>query len=83
MADEAEPKPVDKDTFKLGFIGAGNLSGSIATGLVKLGILPASRIFTAHRNPESRVAFTSIGIKVFQQNRQVLLLSFAYNCTFS
>ncbi|KAH7511774.1 hypothetical protein FEM48_Zijuj12G0018400 [Ziziphus jujuba var. spinosa] len=72
MADEAEPKPVDKDTFKLGFIGAGNLSGSIATGLVKLGILPASRIFTAHRNPESRVAFTSIGIKVFQQNRQVV-----------
>ncbi|KAF3442503.1 hypothetical protein FNV43_RR16419 [Rhamnella rubrinervis] len=72
MAEGAAPIPVDKDKFKLGFIGAGNMAASIATGLVKLGILPHSRIFTAHRNPESRVAFTSLGIKVFQHNHEVV-----------
>lgn len=72
MAKGVAPKPIDKDNFKLGFIGAGNLASSVATGLVKLGILPASRIFTAHRNPESRVAFTSVGVQVFQQNSKVV-----------
>ena len=71
MADGTASNPIDKDKFKLGFIGAGNMAESIATGLVKLGILPSSRIFTAHRNPESRVAFTSLGIKVFQHNCEV------------
>lgn len=71
VSPPAQVNPIDKEAFKLGFIGAGNLASSVATGLVKQGIVPASRIFTAHRNPESRVNFTSMGIKVFPKNHQV------------
>ncbi|PON52311.1 hypothetical protein PanWU01x14_210220 [Parasponia andersonii] len=61
MANKAISKPIAKEYFLLGSL-AGNLATSVATRLVKLGILAASRIFTAHRNPESRAAFTSLGI---------------------
>lgn len=66
-----EVKPIDKEAFNLGFIGAGKLAASVAIGLVNQGILPPSRIFTAHRNPESRLDFTSVGIQVYQNNHQV------------
>ncbi|CAN0825660.1 Pyrroline-5-carboxylate reductase [Linum grandiflorum] len=60
------------DTYKLGFIGAGKMAESIAKGVVQSGILPASRISTAHSNPARRSAFESFGVKVFSQNQQVV-----------
>lgn len=69
--EEVEVKPIDKEAFNLGFIGAGKLAASVAIGLVNQGIVPPSRIFTAHRNPESRLDFTSVGIQVYQNNHQV------------
>ncbi|PON83197.1 Pyrroline-5-carboxylate reductase [Trema orientale] len=72
MAKGEALKPIDKDNFNLGFIGAGNLASIVATGLVKLEILLASRMFTVHRNLESMVAFTSLGVQVFQQSSKVV-----------
>ncbi|RZC80932.1 hypothetical protein C5167_043524 [Papaver somniferum] len=63
---------IPSDTFKLGFIGAGKLAENIARGVVKSGILPASRISTAHRSSDRRDVFSSFGVKVFEHNHQVV-----------
>lgn len=65
--------PIPTDSYSLGFIGAGKMAESIARGVVKSGILPASRIQTAHTGKARRGAFESFGVKVFDENRQVLL----------
>ncbi|XP_077218721.1 pyrroline-5- carboxylate (P5C) reductase [Tasmannia lanceolata] len=59
-------------TFNLGFIGAGNMAESIARGVSKTGILPASRIRTAHSRIERCEVFDSFGVKVFQNNFEVV-----------
>lgn len=66
-------QPIPADTFKLGFIGAGKMAESIARGVVKSGVLPASRIQTAHKGAR-RAAFESFGVGVFEHNNQVYLL---------
>ena len=63
--------PIQMDTFKLGFIGAGKMAESIAKGVVHSGIMPASRICTAPRSSGRCDAFESFGVKIFQSNRQV------------
>ncbi|OVA18960.1 Pyrroline-5-carboxylate reductase [Macleaya cordata] len=64
--------PIQTDTFRLGFVGAGKMAESIAKGVVKSGVLPASRIRTAHRDFDRREAFSSFGIKVFEHNHEVV-----------
>ncbi|PHU25668.1 Pyrroline-5-carboxylate reductase [Capsicum chinense] len=63
--------PIPSDSYKVGFIGAGKMAESIARGVVKSGILPASRIRTAHSGSARRTAFESIGVTVFDNNTQV------------
>ncbi|XP_015063467.1 pyrroline-5-carboxylate reductase isoform X1 [Solanum pennellii] len=63
--------PIPTDSYKLGFIGAGKMAESIARGVVKSGILPASRIRTAHSGSARRTAFESIGVTVLDNNSQV------------
>ncbi|XP_057468157.1 pyrroline-5-carboxylate reductase-like [Actinidia eriantha] len=64
--------PIPTDTYKLGFIGAGKMAESIARGVVKSGVLPASRIRTAHLGSARREAFESFGVKVLDRNEQVV-----------
>lgn len=65
--------PIPIDNFKIGFIGAGKMAESIARGVVKSGIVPASNIRTAHLGSSRRTAFESFGVKVFDHNNLVLL----------
>lgn len=62
---------IPSDTFKVGFIGAGQMAESIAKGVVNSGILSPSRIRTAHLNPQRREVFQSFGVSVSDQNHQV------------
>ncbi|XP_059646186.1 pyrroline-5-carboxylate reductase isoform X3 [Cornus florida] len=64
--------PIPSDGYKLGFIGAGKMAESIARGVVKSGVLPASRIRTAHLGSARRTAFESFGVKVLDQNHEVV-----------
>ncbi|XP_047308330.1 pyrroline-5-carboxylate reductase [Impatiens glandulifera] len=68
----ANTLPIPSDTFKLGFIGAGKMAESIAKGVVKSGVLPASRIRTAHLRSDRRAAFEALGIQVFERNLEVV-----------
>ncbi|RRT76632.1 hypothetical protein B296_00011244 [Ensete ventricosum] len=62
------------DIFKLGFIGAGNMAESIARGVSKSGVLPASSIRTAHPRPQRQQLFQSFGVSIVEDNAQVLFL---------
>ncbi|KAK7336472.1 hypothetical protein VNO77_17014 [Canavalia gladiata] len=64
--------PIPTDTYTLGFIGAGKMAESIAGGAVRSGVLPSSRIRTAHSNPSRRTAFESIGVTVLSSNEDVV-----------
>ncbi|KAF5175459.1 Pyrroline-5-carboxylate reductase [Thalictrum thalictroides] len=64
--------PIPTDSFKVGFIGAGKMAESIAKGVVKSGVLPASRIRTAHDALHRREAFSSFGVQIFDRNEQVV-----------
>ncbi|XP_065854767.1 pyrroline-5-carboxylate reductase [Euphorbia lathyris] len=64
--------PIPTETYKLGFIGAGKMAESIARGVVQSGVLPPSRIRTAHSNPDRCSAFESFGVKVFPNNNNVV-----------
>lgn len=48
------------------------MAESIARGVVKLGVLPATRIRTAHRGSGRRTAFESFGVTVLQHNNEVV-----------
>lgn len=63
--------PIPIEFCKIGFIGAGKMAESIARGVVKSGVLPASQIKTAHLGTARRTAFESFGVKVFEQNSEV------------
>ncbi|KAG9443650.1 hypothetical protein H6P81_014990 [Aristolochia fimbriata] len=58
--------------FNLGFIGAGNMAESMTRGVIKSGVLPASRICTAHGREERRSVFEKIGVNVYRQNSEVV-----------
>ncbi|PWA49536.1 6-phosphogluconate dehydrogenase, C-terminal-like protein [Artemisia annua] len=63
--------PIPVETYKVGFIGAGKMAESIARGVVKSGVLPASRITTAHKGVRKTV-FQSFGVDVAETNNQVV-----------
>ncbi|RWW67633.1 hypothetical protein BHE74_00024901 [Ensete ventricosum] len=58
------------DIFKLGFIGAGNMAESIARGVSKSGVLPASSIRTAHPRSQRQQLFQSFGVSIVEDNAQ-------------
>lgn len=68
MSTTVAPIPAE---YKLGFIGAGKMAESIARGVVKSGVLPASRIQTAHKGVR-RAPFESFGVSVAENNNQVV-----------
>ncbi|KAG5555829.1 hypothetical protein RHGRI_006469 [Rhododendron griersonianum] len=72
MAAGVVSVPIPNDTYKLGFIGSGKMAESIARGVVNSGVLPASRIRTAHLGSSRRSAFESFGVKVFDRNVEVV-----------
>lgn len=67
--------PIPTESCKIGFIGAGKMAESIARGVVNSGVLPASQVRTAHLGTR-RTVFESFGVKVFDQNSQVLIVLF-------
>ncbi|KAL9232666.1 hypothetical protein vseg_007748 [Gypsophila vaccaria] len=73
MAATTTPPQIPADTFKLGFIGAGKMAESIARGVVNSGVLPPSRISTAHLGQPRRDAFRSFGVTVFDNNFDVVI----------
>ncbi|TQE05988.1 hypothetical protein C1H46_008412 [Malus baccata] len=66
-----EALPIPKDTYKLGFIGAGKMAESIARGIVRSGVLPPNRISTFHPDPSRRQAFESFGVHLLSENDDV------------
>ncbi|PHT50068.1 Pyrroline-5-carboxylate reductase [Capsicum baccatum] len=64
---------VPSDSYKVGFIGASKMAESIATGVVKSKILPASHIRISHSGSAYRTAFESIRVTVFDNNTQLIL----------
>ncbi|KAK6127260.1 hypothetical protein DH2020_038986 [Rehmannia glutinosa] len=66
------PVPIPTESYNLGFIGAGKMAESIARGVVKSGVLPASQIRTAHLATARRTAFESFGVKVLSHNIEVV-----------
>ncbi|XP_027352079.1 pyrroline-5-carboxylate reductase [Abrus precatorius] len=64
--------PIPADSYTLGFIGAGKMAESIARGAVRSGVLPPSRIRTAHSNPARRAAFESFGATLLPSNEDVV-----------
>ncbi|XP_021898634.1 pyrroline-5-carboxylate reductase [Carica papaya] len=67
-----EVVPIQVETYKLGFIGAGKMAESIARGVVKSGLLPPQRICTSHSNPNRRIVFESFGVKLLPNNDAVV-----------
>ncbi|KAG0496324.1 hypothetical protein HPP92_000859 [Vanilla planifolia] len=61
------------DVFKLGFVGAGNLAESIARGVAKSGVLPASSICTSHHRAERRAVFQCFGVTILDSSSQVVV----------
>ncbi|KAJ1404195.1 Pyrroline-5-carboxylate reductase [Sesbania bispinosa] len=64
--------PIPADSYTLGFIGAGKMAESIAKGAIRSGVLPPSRIRTAHSNPARRAAFESLGVTLLSSNDDVV-----------
>uniref|UniRef100_A0A7N0U1T8 Pyrroline-5-carboxylate reductase n=1 Tax=Kalanchoe fedtschenkoi TaxID=63787 RepID=A0A7N0U1T8_KALFE len=71
MGTSAIPN-IEHGAYKVGFIGAGKMAESIARGVVQSGVLPPSRISTAHLRPSRRDVFQSFGVKVFEKNDEVI-----------
>ncbi|CAA7405965.1 unnamed protein product [Spirodela intermedia] len=69
MATASLPLP---EGLRLGFVGAGKMAESIARGVAMSGVLPPSSIRTAHRLPERREVFRSFGVKILENNAQVV-----------
>ncbi|XVF56254.1 hypothetical protein PTKIN_Ptkin06aG0104200 [Pterospermum kingtungense] len=68
-----EAVPIQSESFKLGFIGAGKMAESIAKGVVQSGVLPPHRISTGiNSNPNRAIAFQSLGISLLPHNSDVV-----------
>ena len=55
--------------MKIAIIGAGNIGGSVATGFVQCGVLPAENITVTARYAASLEKYKGIGIRVTTDNR--------------
>src|SRR3954462_13185582 len=57
--DVISGKPMDSQTYQLGFIGAGKLAGSVIRGLVLSGFCSPSRILASEPNDQVRNALVN------------------------
>ena len=57
--------------MKLGFIGAGNMSGAILDGVLKGGLLKADQLWVSNRHEDKLARFTLLGVHTTTDNRQV------------
>ena len=57
--------------MKLGFIGAGNMSGAILDGILKGGLLEAEQLWVSNRHPDKLERFARLGVHTTTDNRQV------------
>ncbi|KAJ6818562.1 pyrroline-5-carboxylate reductase [Iris pallida] len=64
--------PLPPESFRVGFVGAGNMAESIARGVAKSGVIPAASIRTAHRRAERRDAFRSFGVEILDDSAKVV-----------
>jgi len=56
------------ETKKIAIIGIGNMGGAIATGLLKSGFVPASKISVSDRKESSTQALKDLGVNTFTNN---------------
>ncbi len=57
--------------MKLGFIGAGNMSGAILDGVLKGGLLKADQLWISNRHEAKLARFALLGVHTTTDNRQV------------
>src|ERR1700730_6248764 len=63
---------MDSQTFRLGFIGAGMLAGSVIRGLVRAGFCSPTKIIASEPNTEIRTALQNeTGVSVTTDNVEV------------
>ena len=58
-------------TYRLGFIGAGKLAGSVIRGLVRAKFCRPNEIIASEPNAEARAALAKVGIDVTTENTEV------------
>ena len=62
---------MDSQTYRLGFIGAGKLAGSVIRGLVLAGYCPPSKIIAGEPNDDARNAVVKdTGISATAKNSE-------------
>src|SRR6188768_4007346 len=61
-------KPMDSQTYQLGFIGAGKLAGSVIRGLVLAGFCSPSKIIASEPNHQVRDALVNDTAVVVTEN---------------
>eukprot|EP00771_Trimastix_marina_P002390 gnl/Trimastix_PCT/3522.p1 GENE.gnl/Trimastix_PCT/3522~~gnl/Trimastix_PCT/3522.p1 ORF type:complete len:380 (+),score=111.27 gnl/Trimastix_PCT/3522:41-1141(+) len=65
------PKPAPLP-FRLGVIGAGNMSEAILAGAIRAGVIPANKILASDPSPERRKIFERLGMVVTNNNQKVI-----------
>jgi pyrroline-5-carboxylate reductase len=60
------------ETKKIAIIGAGNMGGAIAVGLVKSGAMNASDIFVGDKNEKVLEGMKALGINTFSDNKEAV-----------
>lgn len=58
--------------YKIGFIGAGNMSSALAEGLLRGGIVEASELHMADRNASRREFWTGKGARVYERGGELI-----------
>lgn len=64
---------IDLSKRTLGLLGAGNMAEALARGVLKAGLLPASRVIASDVSPERRALFQKeLGVKAADNNDDVI-----------
>ncbi|MCK6473785.1 MAG: pyrroline-5-carboxylate reductase [Planctomycetes bacterium] len=64
---------IDLSKRTLGLLGAGNMAEALARGVLKAGLLPASRVIASDVSPERRALFQKdLGVKAVDNNDEVI-----------
>ena len=55
-------------SYRLGFIGAGNMAEAIAAAAIRAGVLSPAQMIAADPNPDRRAVFATMGIETSEDN---------------